>query len=875
MRKLLLLLGLLIAWMAGRSSCRAAEDGLVAWWTFDHDRNGFVTDSARSPAMEDAISGEYSYANGVRGKCLRLDGYTTGIERPTSNAPALSDALTIEAWVAPQTYPWNWTPIVNQAGGMILPKSEPQAKPDLIHLKPGLAGAQFGDPSLDRPLGVLNLQATDCDWTGAMNDWSARWRGYLTAPASGEVTVQAEADLGVRLRIGNQPVIDGWDRYGARSGQILMEKGKQYPVVLEYRHDGGRSYLRLSWSWAGQPRIPVPISALGYDSRDERAAKQDIVPAAHLRPDLETRIFLGLDATGHLALKLDIDNKLQECISPNPLPLLKWSHVVGTFDQERGMALYINGRLAETRRVTGRLTPAQGGDFVLGRNIRRMGAANSERKASADWPSEMVFDGLMDEVRVLNRALSPTEVAARYAVTRPAQEQPLHWRVMPSGPKTLPDRFAAVYCRLRYDELWEAPWRVGDKADILVHFDQSPVRLIFWRGTGYIPAWVTENGRWMSDQSLERAGSGKSPLGCSEVMSDKQARYSRVSVVEDNDARIVIRWRYAISDISYAIFGANSPQDFGEWAEEYYVIYPDAVAVRHQILWTEHLSHEWQETIVLNQPGTRPEDNIDLDAMTFANVKGETRTYSWVTPPPRSKPPFPEPADITLQMVNLKSRYRPFIVFEPGSVLKPFSGAIRSQYSHFPWWNHWPVAQLANDGREAVAPDRPSHSSLSQSNKKVSANDKVPAIHKTGEDTYSIVTLVGMSDKPIADLVPLDRSWNHPPEIRFTGDGFAGGDYDKYQRAFVITCSNPGKPGVLNFELKASANSPLFDPAFVIRNWGGAGAEVEINGHTQSAGKDLRLGHEHRLGGSDLVLWIKKESSEPANVTVKPVPEQP
>ncbi len=34
-------------------------------------------------------------------------------------------------------------------------------------------------------------------------------------------------------------------------------------------------------------------------------------------------------------------------------------------------------------------------------------------------------------------------------------------------------------------------------------------------------------------------------------------------------------------------------------------------------------------------------------------------------------------------------------------------------YSMFEWWDHWPVAQISNSFRLAVAPDRPSHSSLS------------------------------------------------------------------------------------------------------------------------------------------------------------------
>jgi hypothetical protein len=91
---------------------------------------------------------------------------------------------------------------------------------------------------------------------------------------------------------------------------------------------------------------------------------------------------------------------------------------------------------------------------------------------------------------------------------------------------------------------------------------------------------------------------------------------------------VVIHWRYALTDIKYVIFGEDPETGWGEWAEEYYYVYPDAVSTRYQILWNKHLSHEWQETIVLNQPGTYPEDNLEDEAFTVANLSGETQSFS-------------------------------------------------------------------------------------------------------------------------------------------------------------------------------------------------------------------------------------------------------
>ena len=56
-----------------------------------------------------------------------------------------------------------------------------------------------------------------------------------------------------------------------------------------------------------------------------------------------------------------------------------------------------------------------------------------------------------------------------------------------------------------------------------------------------------------------------------------------------------------------------------DWADEYWTVYPDGVAVRKQMLWSSHLDdgpHEWQETIVINGPGQRPEVYIENGALT-------------------------------------------------------------------------------------------------------------------------------------------------------------------------------------------------------------------------------------------------------------------
>jgi hypothetical protein len=560
-------------------------------------------------------------------------------------------------------------------------------------------------------------------------------------------------------------------------------------------------------------------------------------------------------------MKVIINGELKECVSEEPVPLLQWSHVVGTFDKDVGINVYVNGERAAELSVKGVVTPAKGYDLLIGKGSKKMSPVRSERGPSESILSHMVFDGLIDEVKIYSRCLCAGEVEEAYSAAKPKVKQPLQWRQMPSGPKNVANRFGAAYCRLRYAEEWEEFWRVGDHPDILIHFDESPARMLFWRGTAYGAVWVSEDGRrFMGDQSVEASGNSTG-MGCAEHMSDKQCRYAYVRLLENHDARVVVHWRYAISDIIYGISRIEK-DGWGEWADEYYYIYPDAVSTRKQILHSGTLNHEWQETIVLHQPGTRPEDNIEIEALTWGNMDGESRTYSWEI---RHERGSGGPKDSTIQVVNLKSKYKPFIIYEPGSRMKLFGCCVEEQWSNFPWWNHWPVSQIANDGRRTGVPDRPGHSSLAQA-----IEDSKGIKHDKEKGTYTAVSLTGMSDKGVRGLVPLARSWNHPPELKIVGGDFASEGYDKYQRAYVVRRKDAGKPSTLKFELAASSKSPIVNPAFVVQGWGEAGAKLEVNGREVKRGRDFRFGHNHRLEGSDLVVWVQKESANPKTITISP-----
>jgi hypothetical protein len=135
---------------------------------------------------------------------------------------------------------------------------------------PGLTGILYDDAIMKRPLALWrtkNLNSDDLNWK-KLNDWSVHWQGSIYAPASGTILFHTEADNGLRIRIADQVVIDGWGPDKAREGSFTMELGKKYPIEVEYFKDRGDSYMRVNWSWAGQSKTDIPANALEHNRQD-------------------------------------------------------------------------------------------------------------------------------------------------------------------------------------------------------------------------------------------------------------------------------------------------------------------------------------------------------------------------------------------------------------------------------------------------------------------------------------------------------------------------------------------------------------------------------------------------------------------------------
>jgi len=558
----------------------------------------------------------------------------------------------------------------------------------------------------------------------------------------------------------------------------------------------------------------------------------------------------SIDAAGHFAIEASIDGVWQRCVSQVTLPLKRWQHIAATFDPVRGMTLYLNGKPAGRLDIHGHLTqPAHHPDLLIGRVRDAVLPACYLHPKISVWYS---LDGLLDELKLFDGALSPAEVEQDFAAVHPPAGLALPWQQLPSGPPGA-GTFGAFYTTLHYEPAWDRLWRLGPKSDVVVRFDNSPGRLVFWHGLGFIPAWVTENGKWYTDEFLEQGHGGGVGVYDAEPMSDKQTRYSHVNILESTPARVVVHWRYALADVLYHGSFQDPLSHWFDWADEYWTVYPDGIAVRKQVLHSSHLKgHEWQETIVVDQPGTRPEDNIQTSALTLENMQGETKTYSWLPHPPQK---LDTPAGANIQIVNLKSQWKPFQIVAPKGV---YFTSYRGEASNsmFEWWNHWPVALIPSSGRCAIAPDRAGHSSLSH-------------IHwgTYSEDASTEVKLLmdGITNQPPAALLPLAESWLSAPALDVVRGALTSEGYDQAQRAYVLTAT-----AAIQKPIEVRFAGAIYHPALVIHGWMGPEPAVRLDGRALPSGKQLRMGIVPGLRENKLVVWLDVQSQQPSTLTLIP-----
>jgi len=137
--------------------------------------------------------------------------------------------------------------------------------------QPGLAATYFANTNLSGT-GILRTDTTvNFTWgAGApvagipANNFSARWTGRITAPATGAYTFYTQADDGVRLWVNGTQIINDWETHSTRekSGTVQLAKGTSYNIQLEYFEASGNANVALLWSGPSQTKQVIPAAQL-------------------------------------------------------------------------------------------------------------------------------------------------------------------------------------------------------------------------------------------------------------------------------------------------------------------------------------------------------------------------------------------------------------------------------------------------------------------------------------------------------------------------------------------------------------------------------------------------------------------------------------
>ncbi|MFC2086827.1 LamG-like jellyroll fold domain-containing protein [Bacteroidota bacterium] len=528
--------------------------------------------------------------------------------------------------------------------------------------------------------------------------------------------------------------------------------------------------------------------------------------------------FLGVNEMGKVGFFLNIDGKWDSIITDKSIKLYEWTHLCGIYEKGNYIALSINGELTVSKSKSGTFIPAKE-KIIAGRSPFKTKPVGTIRSHGSETVYHYI-DGLIDDIK-LTVDIKKMEPDFQKELFENAQI-PLKIRTLPPVHETETD-FGAYYTKLEYYEGWDSYWRTSDDPDVVVSFDRLPVKFVFWRGTSYIPHWVSENGIWYNNEFTETWGD----LGCHEPMSDKQCRHSHVRIIENSPARVVVHWRYALVDNLYNIGQVDPISGWGDWADEYYFLYPDGFGIRRIEL---HSSipegpHEWHESIVTMGPGQNPEKVLDPVGLTLVNSKAQMHHYSWdknkisnttyirninnsrkdIGWTERNSIWLEEPKDANIHIINIKSKYKPVAIFDPldNPLFDVYTGEYRREVSMYPWWNHWPATLMPSDGRYAQVDDRASHSSLTHAYWNFT---------KLENELGMKVMIHGMYNGNIDDLVNLSNSWSFYPGFEFTG--LDDMKYMKEERAFYLKT----RSFISSIQIKfyASKKHPLYNPAFVI-----------------------------------------------------------
>jgi MSHA biogenesis protein MshQ len=145
----------------------------------------------------------------------------------------------------------------------------------------GITGNYYNNTALNAPvMGRRTDAPINFNWGTAspglggitVDNFSARWSGYVRVTQTGAYRFQTDSDDGVRLYINGNLAINNWTNHATTtdtSTDINLVAGNTYTITLEYYESGGGAVIALRWrlpgagSYVAIPGGPLPTMGAG------------------------------------------------------------------------------------------------------------------------------------------------------------------------------------------------------------------------------------------------------------------------------------------------------------------------------------------------------------------------------------------------------------------------------------------------------------------------------------------------------------------------------------------------------------------------------------------------------------------------------------
>lgn len=175
--------------------------------------------------------------------------------------------------------------------------------------------------------------------------------------------------------------------------------------------DGDKDYVTVPDNDSLTPSSQISICFWVYNRGGQPAAiwKYASCPSEPDSPGNSRAYGISVSENGTRMEIFSAVNTIDYITNYNPVSLREWHHVVGTFNSGQA-ALYVDGLLeaSATLAVSSIMNDVQ--PLIIGGCWEYCGTDNFESR----------WNGLADDVRIYNRALSAAEVSQLYAIPEPA-----------------------------------------------------------------------------------------------------------------------------------------------------------------------------------------------------------------------------------------------------------------------------------------------------------------------------------------------------------------------------------------------------------------------------------------------------------------------